>query len=101
MVNYRGWYRVNGYVRVHAEDHPYASDGYVFEHRLVYEQHLRKTDPNSPHLIQLGTQLYLHPDVVVHHINGVKDHNEVENLQAMSTDEHTRLHHDQGDIRQR
>lgn len=98
MTNYRGWYKSGQYIRVHAEDHPYACDGYVLQHRLVAEQHLRTSDPDSPYLIRLGNQRYLRPEVVVHHIDGVKDHNEVENLQAMSVDEHTKLHHGQGDI---
>ena len=47
------------------------------EHRMVVEE-------------VLGIQL--RPDQVVHHINGDKTDNRIENLQVMDLDEHTRLH---------
>lgn len=99
MSNYRGWFQAGPYIRVHAEDHPFASDGYVLHHRLVVEQHLRVVDPESQYLMRLGNQLYLRPEIVVHHRDGVKDNNEIENLEPMTGDEHVALHHQQGDIR--
>jgi hypothetical protein len=36
--------------------------------------------------------LYLRPDIQIHHIDGVKDHNKVSNLQPMTAAEHTRWH---------
>ena len=68
---------VNGYVQVYYPKHPYNSCGYVCEHRLVVENHIGR---------------YLRKDEVVHHINGIKDDNRIENLQIMTNSEHMKLH---------
>ncbi len=57
----------DGYVLIRVPEHPYASSGYVREHRLVIEG-------------QLGR--YLDPLEVVAHINGIPDDNRSENLRV-------------------
>lgn len=65
----------NGYVWVYAPDHPAASyRGMVLEHRLVVEKRLGR---------------YLLPSEHVHHIDGVKNHNDDSNLAVLSPADHT------------
>lgn len=59
------WKHKQGYVFVKAENHPSNNKGYVFEHRLVMEKHIGR---------------YLKPEENVHHLNGIKDDNRIENL---------------------
>jgi len=86
--------RIDGYVFVLSPDHPLAARNYVPEHRLVMEQHLRVTEPRSAYLIQLGGQLYLRPEFIVHHMDEIKDNNVIENLQPMTRPEHKRWHNE-------
>lgn len=69
----------NGYVMVKVPNHPFAdSKGYVRKHRLVMENHLERI---------------LDQDEIIHHINGDKTDNRIENLKIVSLPEHTKNHH--------
>lgn len=58
-------------------NHPNYRKGSVLEHHYVMSQHIGRG---------------IAPDEVVHHINGIKTDNRIENLQLMSKSEHSKLH---------
>lgn len=60
-------------------EHPNSTkNGYVLEHRVVMENRLGRL---------LGA------DEVVHHLDGNKKNNDIENLQVMNVIAHAKLHH--------
>lgn len=70
--------RADGYVGVFVPEHPNASkSGFVMEHILVVEKNIGR---------------YLEKGMVVHHINGIRNDNRIENLKVMSFKEHAGFH---------
>lgn len=69
----------HGRVLIYAPGHPYASycGTHIYRYRLVVERHLGR---------------YLLPSEIVHHINGIKDDDRLENLQVMTQSQHASLH---------
>ena len=75
----KGYINRRGYVIVNCPGHPHGN--YVLEHRLVMEKHLGR---------------YLSEAEIVHHINGEKQDNRIENLILFSnSEEHIKYHKQQ------
>jgi predicted DNA-binding protein YlxM (UPF0122 family) len=68
----------DGYVQIKKPNHPNAdSCGYVYEHRYLIEQKIGRRLKTEEH---------------VHHVNGIKNDNRLENLQLMTNIDHIKLH---------
>jgi len=77
--------RRHGYVLVYIPTHPSAVCGYVREHRVIMEAHIGR---------------YLKPEERVHHVNGIKDDNGIENLKLLKNEaEHAKIHNNFGRIK--
>ena len=82
----------DGYLYQHAPEHPFASNGYVLQHRLVAEEHLRKTNPDSIALVKIEGKRYLRKEFAVHHKDMDRVNNTPENLMVLTNSEHQKLH---------
>lgn len=68
-----------GYIKLHLPEHPFAdSKDYYQEHRYLMEQHIGRL---------------LEPEERVHHKNGIKSDNRLENLMLVSDMAHHRMLH--------
>lgn len=75
-------YKQHGYIKRKVNYHPFSDRrGYVMEHRLVVEQSL---------------EAFLPKHAIIHHINGVRDDNRLENLSYMEEQVRHAKHHDTG-----
>jgi hypothetical protein len=69
----------NGYWVIWCPYHPDSnSKGYVFEHRLIMEEHIGR---------------FLLNEEIVHHIDENRQNNEISNLQLINRDQHMKIHY--------
>lgn len=77
----------NGWVMIKMREHPNCNHhGYIFEHRIVMEKYLNRV---------------INKEEVVHHINGIKDDNRIENLKLLTQSGHLSLHQLNGEASRR
>lgn len=81
-----------GYIYENASHHPFSSNGYVLQHRLVMERVLVDKNPKSKFLVRLGSNYFLSPSFTVHHRDFDKRNNDEDNLVVMSNASHARYH---------
>jgi hypothetical protein len=75
-----GRLKARGYILIYSPSHPHRNKvgkGYVFEHRLVMEEKLGR---------------FLSKNVIVHHINGIRNDNRIENLVLTTNSKHISSH---------
>lgn len=81
-----------GYVLLFRPEHPFSwKIGYIRKSRLIIEQYLRENNPNHPALIEKDGEVYLRPEWDVHHVNGIKDDDKIENLEVLEHRKHSKL----------
>ena len=84
-----------GYTLCRAPNHPLSNvDGKVFFHRMIMEEFLRTVHDYSK-LIKIDDQWVLSDRIVVHHCDGNRQNNCLENLECLTLEEHTSLHYHQ------
>lgn len=76
----------DGYIRIHKPDHPNAVNGYVLEHRLIYEHYL---------YILFDEPVYIPTNIVMDHKDKNKQNNALINIKPLTQSEHL-SHHMEG-----
>ena len=70
-------------MQIYYPKHPSTSNGHVYEHRLVVEEYLSSL---------MGIKVYLDRFMNVHHKNGNRQDNRIENLELTTVDLHGKYH---------
>lgn len=79
----------DGYILIYMPDHPFSNNsGRIREHRYIAEKYLAKEE----HLILFNGIYVLNPNLDVHHKDGDKTNNNIDNLEILTRNEHAKIH---------
>jgi hypothetical protein len=82
----------DGYVRLTKEHKQYKC--VRSEHVVIMLDWMMEVEPDNPFLVIASDgRVHLHPNVVVHHIDRVRNNNARSNLLAVTVDAHNKIHH--------
>lgn len=84
--------QTDGYLYERFQSHPFASGGYVLQHRLVAERYLRASGSHQHFLVEVDGAMYLRRDLDVHHVNRDRTDNDPANLVVCTRLAHSLLH---------
>lgn len=73
----------HGYILINVKDRPNTYRNYILEHRYIMEEHIGR---------------FLDKNETVHHINGNKTDNRIENLELLTRSSHASLHSPKGSL---
>lgn len=93
--SWKGGKRIStyGYILVSDPTHirvSNTSNPYVFEHVIIVEQNYTQFDPS--YFIEYKGRIFLSKDYIVHHKDGNRQNNSLDNLLILTKPQHTLLH---------
>ena len=85
------YFAKSGYVR--EKRNVLGTSTALLEHRKVIQEAMLKLAPWHPFLIEVNGKKVLSSQIEVHHIDRVRENNELSNLLAVTKDAHAQIHH--------
>lgn len=84
-------------VMVYDPTHPYCTENLrVKKHRLIVEENYKLF--SNTYFEEINGRVVLKPEIIVHHLDGDHDNNDISNLVPLTKSEHSKLHISQNEI---